>query len=55
MALLDFLPFLERGSCSCAQVSVVSFEHAFALDLVTDPSDFAATSFLYLDCTIPSS
>ena len=55
MALLDFLPFLESGSYSSAEVYVVSFELAFALDLVTDPSEFTAASFLSLDCTIPSS
>ena len=55
MALLGFLPFLERGSCSSAEVSVASYEHDFPLDLVIDPSEFAATSLLSLGYAILSS
>ena len=44
--LLDFLPFLERGSCSSVELSVDSSEQDFVLDRVTKPSKIIVVAFI---------
>ena len=49
MTLLDFLPFLDSGSCSSAEVSVIYSELTLSLELVMEPSEIVAGSFLSIE------
>ena len=55
MVLLDFLPFLDRVSCSSMEVSVFSSVLILALDRVIDPSEVVALYFLSPEFRGPSS